>query len=58
MEQILNGTDFEFLTVFRFKQIFGFEQVLNWNNFESEPFLIQMEHILNLNISQIEQIGI
>jgi hypothetical protein len=58
MEQILNGTDFKFLTVFRFKQIFGFEQVLNWNNFESEPFLIQMEHILNLNISQIEQIGI
>jgi hypothetical protein len=36
MEQILNGTDFEFWTVFGFIQIFGFEQVSNLNNFESE----------------------
>jgi hypothetical protein len=40
MEQILNGTDFEFWIVFRFIQIFGFEQVSNLNNFESEQFRI------------------
>jgi hypothetical protein len=36
MEQILNGTDFEFWTVFGFIQIFGFEQVSILNNFKSE----------------------
>jgi hypothetical protein len=37
-EQISNGTDFEFWTIFGFIQIFGFEQVSNLNNFESEQF--------------------
>jgi hypothetical protein len=40
MEQILNGTDFEFWTVFGFKQNFGFEQVSTLKNFESEQFRI------------------
>jgi hypothetical protein len=40
-----NGTDFEFWTVFGFKQIFGFEQFQIWtisevNSFKLEHFWI------------------
>jgi hypothetical protein len=40
MEQILNGIDIEFWTVFGFIQIFRFEQVSNLNNYDSEQFQI------------------
>jgi hypothetical protein len=39
MEQISNGTDFEFWTVLGFIQIFEFEQVSNFNSFKLEQIL-------------------